>query len=328
MVQYYGDNELDDMKNGSEKTEKTENDQRGFERSELSLFTKFKYMFVRGSLLLIVKLAGLDGLYRFGELFGSIEFGLQYRKRFRLYRRVEEVLQGPVPLSKKWHIVRRQMCRVRCDKMIYTIMDRIDRKELLGRFEITNRQYMDEAVAQGQGTFFMFSHQGSHHLGGILLTLSGYPIIGLRDPNESPLRLYVQEQFERNFPEFKDLQITASDSFARTFFHAFKKNSIVAAAMDVWRDRGGRTAKVQIFGQEREFLSGMTYIALRSHSPVVVGFMLSLPHYHYRLIFHPWLSDPEKDQDTPDTVQRVMQQYAQTIENHVKEHPCHISKTH
>jgi len=102
----------------------------------------------------------------------------------------------------------------------------------------------------------------------------------------------------------------------------------VAAAMDVWRDRGGRTAKVQIFGQEREFLSGMTYIALRSHSPVVVGFMLSLPHYHYRLIFHPWLSDPEKDQDTPDTVQRVMQQYAQTIENHVKEHPCHISKTH
>lgn len=315
------------MENGGEKT--TENGQRGFERSELSWFTKFKYMFVRGSLLLIVKLAGLDGLYRFGQVFGTIEFILQYRKRFRLYKRVEEVLQGPVPIPRNRTIVRQQMCRVRCDKMIYTIMDRIDRKELLDRLEVQNREFMDKSVAQGQGTFLMFSHQGSHHLGGILLTLSGYPIIGLRDPNESPLRLYVQEQFERNFPEFKDLQITASDSFARTFFHAFRDNSIVAAAMDVWRDRGNvRTVKVRIFGQEREFLSGMTHIALRSHAPVLIGFLLSLPRYHYRIIFHPWLSDPEKDQDTPDTVQRVMQEYAQIIENHVKEYPSHISKTH
>jgi len=298
-------------------------------KSEVGWFSRAKYMFVRFWLVLLVKVGGLDGMYRFGQIFGTIEFILQYRKRWRAYRRLEEVSGGPLPTARKRMVIRRQMCRVRCDKMIYTIMDRIDRNELLNRVQVVHREYMDQAVAHGKGTFMMFSHQGSHHLGGILLILLGYPTIGLRDPNESDLRLYIQEQFEKNFPEFKFLQITPSDSFARTFFQAFKDNAIIAAAMDIWRDRGNvRTVKVQVFGQEREFLSGMTHIALRSHSPILVGFLLSFPGYHYRVIFHPWISDPDQDGDTPPTVQRVMQEYANIIENHVKTYPCHISKLH
>ncbi|MFA5863740.1 MAG: hypothetical protein WC975_03540 [Phycisphaerae bacterium] len=312
-----------------EKTEKIDEiEQPEVKKLEISLFTRVKYMFVRGSLMLVVKLTGLNGLYRFGQFFGYCEFLLRYKKRFRTYQRMEVVFGTPLPLSRKRMIVRRWMCRVRCDKMIYTIMDMIDRKVLLDRVEISGKQYMDRSIANGQGTFLMFSHFGSHHLGGILLTLLGFPIIGLRDPNESPLRLYVQERFAKNFPEFSDLQITPSDSFARTFFHAFKKNFIVAAAMDVWRDRDhGRTVEVTIFGERREFLSGMTHIALRSHAAILTGIILSLPGYRYRLILYPWFNDPNKDQDTPEIVQRVMQQYAQMIEEQAKKYPCHISKT-
>jgi len=300
---------------------------RGFRRSKLPFYIRAKFMFVRVWLLLIVKVAGLKGLYWFGQVFGTCEFWLQGRKRRRLYPRFEELLGERLSNSRKRMIVRRQMCRIRCDKMIYTIMDRIDRKALIDRFEIVGKEYLDRSLARGKGSFFMFSHQGSHHLGGILCILSGYPLIGLRDPNESPLRIYVQEQFEKNFPEFASLQITPSDSFARTFFHAFKNNAIVAAAMDVWRNRGnGRMVKVTVFGQEREFMSGMTHIALRSGATILVGFLLSLPNYHYRLVFHPWLNDPDKDRDTPETVHRVMQDYARLIESHVREYPCHQSK--
>jgi lauroyl/myristoyl acyltransferase len=306
----------------------TQEDSYLVQHPSLSWFVRIKYMFIRGWLLMIVKLAGLNGLYAFGQFFGFIEFILQYKKRKRIRIRLSEIFGKPISASRARAVARQQMIRIRCDKMIYTIMDRIDRKDLMDRFEMDGREYLDQAVQRGKGTFFMFSHQGSHHLGGILLTLSGYPIIGLRDPNESSLRMYIQEQYEKRFPEFADLHITSSESFARSYFRAFKKNLIVAAAMDIWRDRGNvRTVKVNFFGQEREFASGMTHIALRSKAVILVGFLLSLPNYHYRMIFHPWLTEPDSAMETPETVQKVMEDYAHLIEEHVRKYPEHISKT-
>ncbi len=295
---------------------------------KLSLYIKLKYIFVRSGLVLLTKAIGLDGLYQFGRFFGFCEYLLQYKKRARIYRRLEQIYARALDPSEARKIACRYFMRIRCDKMMYTIIDKIDRKELLKRFEIEGKEYIDKSIERGKGTFLMFSHQGSHHLAGILLILSGYRILGLRDPNESPLRIYVQQQFEKNFPEFRDLQITPNDSFARTFFKAFKENQIVAAAMDVWRERENtRTVTVKVFGQERQFLSGMTYIALRSRSALLVGFVLSLPNFHYRVIFHPWLNNPDEDTDTPETVKTVMQKYANLIEQHVKKYPDHISKT-
>jgi KDO2-lipid IV(A) lauroyltransferase len=285
-------------------------------------------MTIRGAILGLRKLLGLDGLYRFGQIFGYCEYLLQYNRHRRIYRRLDQIYDPPLSKAEKRNIVREFCVRVRCDKMIYTIIDRIGRQEILNRLEIAGKEHLDRAVARGKGTFFMFSHQGSHHLGGILLTLAGYRLIALRDPNESPLRIYIQQQFEKTFPEFRDLRITPTNSFVRPFFDAFRSNEIVAAAMDVRRDRGNvRTVPVKLFGNEEQFLSGMTHIALRCQSVIVVGFVLSFPGYRYQIAFYPWLTDPEQAVDDDDTVRDIMQKYANIIEDHVREYPSHISKT-
>lgn len=303
-----------------------ENNANGCKR--LSWAVRTKYALIRGALLGMIKALGFGGLDRFGRLFGWFEYVLQYKRRARIYRRLDHIYDQPPPKASKRRIARRFFYRVRCDKMMYTVIDRIDRDELLSRFEIEGRDHLDQAIARGKGTFLMFSHQGSHHLGGILLTLSGYRMIGLRDPKESPLRIYVQEQFESHFPEFRDLQITPSDAFAKTFFNAFQSNALVAAAMDVSRDRGNvRTVQVSVFGGEQRFLSGMTHIALRCQAAILVGFFLSLPGYRYRIIFSPWLVDPDHSRDDPGTVQTTMQQYAEMIEEHMRTYPDQISKT-
>jgi lauroyl/myristoyl acyltransferase len=307
--------------NNKEKLEITETE-------SLSLYVRIKYMIVRMFLLMIVKPAGLDGLYRFGQFFGYCEYLIQYKKKRRIRRRMKHIFGRPLSKKEVNRIVRRYIIRIRCDKMIYTIMDKIDRKDLVSRVEILNREYLENAISRKKGTFFMFSHQGSHHLGGIFLILSGFQVMGLRDPKESKLRRFIQNEFEKTFPEFKDLEITPNDSFARNFFHAFKDNRIVAAAMDTWRTRENvRTVEVKIFGHKREIMSGMTHIALRSHASILVGFIISLPCYRYQIILHPLLNDPDKDTDAPETVQRVMQDYVKIIEEHVQKYPCHISKT-
>jgi len=306
----------------------TKDDDSNTARSQLPLIVRAKYMVVRAGLGGIVKLAGLDGLYLFGQAFAYCEYLLKFNRRRRIYRRLDQIYGRPLPKREKRKIARKFFARIRCDKMLYTVMDRIDKQKILERVEVEGIEELDRAVANGSGTFLMFSHQGSHHLGGILLTLSGYPVIGLRDPKEGLLRIYIQQRFEKHFPEFGDLQITPSNTFAKPFFRAFRSNRIVAAAMDVWRDRGNvRTVTVNVFGGRQEFLSGMTHIALRCKAVVLVGFLLSLPRYRYRMIFHPWLSGPETGGDDQETVQQIMQKYATIIEAHVRKYPCHISKT-
>ncbi len=302
-----------------------ENDKK---KTSLPWQVRVKYMFIRFWLGVIVKVFGVDGLNRFGQFFGFCEWILQYKRRGKAYLRLKQIYGRRLPFWEERRIALKYFCRTRCDKMIYTIIDRIDEKKLLDRFHIEGKEYFDSAISRGKGTFFMFSHQGSHHLGGIFMALSGYRILGLRDPNASPLRRYIQMRFEKTFPEVSGLTIVSNKSFARTFFGAFKENRIVAASMDVWRSRGNvRTVKVRVFGQEKEFMSGMTHIALKSHAVILVGLVISEPGMRYCIKFHPWLTDPDKDEDTPETVQRVMQEYAKIIEEHLTNNPEQVSKT-
>jgi len=295
----------------------------------LSWFARAKYVVVRGFLYGIVKLFGLRGLYRFGQFFGTCEFLINYKRRKRISRRMDQIYNPPIDRRQKRRIARKQITRIRCDKMLYTIVDKLDRQVLLQRIRKQGWEHFDAALERGKGMFLLFSHHGSHHLAGILLTLMGYKITGVRDPHEGVLRQYFQEKFDKSFPEFSKLNIAFSGDFAKPFFKALRSNGIVAAALDVWRDRGRnvRTIEVKVFGQRREFVSGMAQIALRCKAAIVVGFMLSEKDYYYRMIVHPWVIDPDTAEDTAETLQTVMQRYAELIEQHVRKYPWNISKT-
>lgn len=299
------------------------------DRSQLSLWVRLKYSVIRSALQAIAKLFGLNGLYVFGQCFAFCEYFLQYKRRARISRRLDQIYDEPLPKRKKHRIMRQFFTRVRCDKMIYTIIDLIDRDELLSRFEIVGKEYLDAGNKRGKGTLFLFSHQGSHHVGGIFMALAGYPLVGIRDPKESVLRRYVQDKFERCFPEFKDFQVTSNDISPRTFFRQFAANHLVASAMDATRNRGQnvRTVTVNAFGGKMEVISGMTHIALRCKAAILVGFFISLPKYRYQMVYSPWLCDPDTAVDNDETVQNVMQQYADLIQNHVRTRPDQISKT-
>lgn len=300
----------------------------GSKEVTLSWIDRIKYGFVRFFLLALLKGLGLRGMYAFGWFFGWCESWLQYNRRRGFYRKMDRIFQPKLTMREKRRHVRDFCCRVRCDKMIYEVMDQIPKETILGNIESQGLEHIDAALKRGKGCFLMFSHQGSHHLGGILMTLQGYPLVGLRDPNESPLRIYMQQLFEKSFPEFRGLTIISTDAPVRPYFRAFRDNKLVAAAMDISRHRGDttRTVDVQVFGETRPFMAGMTTIALHSRAVVLVGFIVSLPWFRYRIVVHPWLIDPEMASDDEATVGKVMQDYAHLIEQHTRQYPSQISR--
>lgn len=290
---------------------------------------RFKYVLVRTFLWGWARGFSLKGLYLFGQFFGTCEYLINHKRR-RKFRQRLEVIYGDKLTSRRARVAtRRHFMRIRCDKLFYLIFDRLPREKILNRVRFFGKDVLDEALGRGHGAYVTLSHYGSHHVAGLLMSLLGYRVAGVRDRNEGPLRRYVQEKYAETFPEFRAIRVFFADSFPRDLYRCFEEGYILGSAPDVEHDRGAhlRTVPVKIFEQQRDFLSGPVRIALRCGAPILQGFVISRRNFYFRLIIKGPLVDPAASRDDPETLAAALQRYADNIEEHVREYPCHISKT-
>lgn len=291
-------------------------------------FDQLKFAFVRSLLVGLMRLLGLRGLYLFGCAFGTCEWLINYRLRRRVFGRLKGMLGSERSDRELAQATYRFFKRVRCDKILYLIFDRIDKQKILERIQFDGKQHVDAALQRGKGVYVMLSHHGAHHVAALLMALQGYKTAGVRDRKESALRKYVQWRYAQTFPEFRRVRMFYADGFPRDLYRCFQDNFLMGTALDVDRDRGRhlKTAKVSMFGQEQNFLTGTAQIALRCGAPILEGFVISCEGFRFRLDIRAPLADPREVSDTPECLHQIMQRYAENIESHVRRYPCHISK--
>jgi lauroyl/myristoyl acyltransferase len=293
-------------------------------------YDRAKFALVRGFLAAWAAAFSLKGLYLFGLWFGTVEYLINFKRRARYRRELRDVFPDGLSRLRERRIVHGYFVRTRCDKLFYLIFDRLPREKILHRIRFHGRHYLDEGLARNCGVYVMLSHHGSHHVAGLLMALLGYKCAGIRDRNEGTLRIYVQEKYARTFPEIAAIRVLYADSFPRDIYRCFQENRVLGSALDVGRVRGLalKTCPVQIFGQTREYLIGTLQIALRCRATILQAFVVSRPNFYFRLIVKPTLygPDPGADPETPERITELMQQYADGIAAHVREHPDHISR--
>lgn len=298
--------------------------------AKLGILSRAKFMIVRGFLWAWARCFSLKGLYLFGQFFGTCEWLVNYKRRRRFRERFEQTFGESVkdlPHSVN-RICWQHVTRTRCDKLFYLIFDKLPREKILRRIKFHNRQILDEALERHKGAYICMSHNGSHHVCVLLMALMGYRVAGVRDRNEGAMRRYVQEKYEETFPEFRAIRMFFADTYPRDLYRCFRDGFILGSALDVGRDRGThlRTARVSIFSQAREFLTGPLQIALRCRAPILQGFVVSRKNFYFHLLVKEPLVDPDTARDEPAVVQQAMQHYADNIAAHLMQYPDHISK--
>lgn len=294
----------------------------------IPLGTRVRIGFVRGFLVLYAKCFGLSGLYRMGRFFGVLEYLCDYRRRGRVHRKLISLFGDDMSPARRRAVTRRYFCRVRCDKMFYTIMDRIPRGKLLNRIKIRNGHYVDEGLSRGKGVYVALCHYGSHHVAGLMMALRGYKLAGVRDPKESHVRRYIQERYRETFPEVAAMKLVYASSFPRVIYRHMQSNAIVASLLDVDRNRGEntKTHTVTFFGQERQWLTGPVQMAIRCGATIIQGFVVSRKNFYYQLFAIPPLYEPVAGTtvDEEKIIPEVLQKYATAVEQFVREHPDHV----
>lgn len=297
---------------------------------QVGWYERAKFSLVRWFLAAWVYVFSLKGLYLLGRWFGFFEYLINFKRRARYRRELEQAFPEGLSKARRQKIIRDYFRRTRCDKLFYLIFDRLPREKIMRRIRFHGRQHLDAALERGHGVYVMLSHHGSHHVAALLMALLGYRCAGVRDRNEGKIRLYVQEKYAKTFPEYAAVRVLYADSFPRDIYRCFHENRVVGSALDVNRVRGValKTCPVEIFGQQRDFLIGTAQVALRCKATICQAFVVSRPNFYYRLVVKEPLhapADGSRD-NRPELIQEIMQRYADGIAAHVREHPDHISR--
>jgi len=297
------------------------------EPEKLSPLSRAKYMLVRGFLWGWARCFSLKGLYLLGRVFGTCEWIVNHNRRRRFRERLSEALGDAVGrMSCSMDLAcYRYFVRTRCDKLFYLIFDKLPREKILRRIRMPDRDMIDRLLGQNKGLYVCMSHTGSHHVVIQLMALMGYRVAGVRDRNEGAMRRYVQEKYRESFPELRAVRLFFADAFPRDLYRCFKDGFILGSALDVSRQRGEHLRYVTVisFGREREFLTGTMQIAMRCKAPIIQGFIVSRKNFYFELIA---LNNLVCSDDNENTLQRVLQQYADNIGRHLLEHPDHFSR--
>lgn len=300
--------------------------------AELGLLSRLKYDLVRGFLWGWARCFSLRGLYLLGAAFAVCEWAINYKRRSRFRKHLKTGFgRGTKVIDRA---TARSAClqhfiRTRCDKLFYLIFDKLPKEEILARVRFPREADLAAEVTRGKGMYVCLSHIGSHHVLALIMALKGYRVAGVRDPNEGAMRRYIQRKYDETFPEFRAIRMLYSNMYPRDVYRCFQEGYILGSTLDIGRERGAhlRMVSVEMFGKPREFLSGPVQIALRCRAPIYQGFVVSRPNFYFDLVLKGPLIESETATDTPETLQTIIQRYADNIAEHLAQYPDHISRT-
>src|SRR5262245_43229728 len=97
------------------------------------LFARVKLDVVRAFLSSWVRCFSMKGLYWLGQFFGTCEYVCDYNRRRRVRAKLQQIFPDGLTKRQRRLFTWRYFCRIRCDKMLYLILDRVPRDKLLNR---------------------------------------------------------------------------------------------------------------------------------------------------------------------------------------------------
>ncbi len=294
----------------------------------VSAWERFSFASLRVVLYAMARCLTLPGLYRFGRFFGTLEWMVDFRRRRRVVQTLRGLMGDTMTDRQIRAAGRRQFMRVRCDKIIYLIFDLLPPEKTIHRWELKNRELLDAALANGKGVYLSLSHHGTQQITGLMLSLMGYKVAGVRDGREGASRRYIQSLYERCYPELAKVRLIYSGAFPRQIYRCFQDNYVLGSAPDVHRERDPHLKYVEVtfFGQPRNFLVGPMQIALRCGAPILQVFLTAERDFRYCAEILGPLTDRPDEPETPETLQKIIQRYADNIEQFLRRHPEEISR--
>ncbi len=158
---------------------------------------------------------------------------------------------------------------------------RVGLRELRELLEVVGTENVDRILDGGKGALGVTAHIGNWELGGMVLSILGYPVnaIALSHQNTRVNRLFVNQR------ALAGIVVIPVGQAALRSLRALKKNELVLLLGD--RDVTERGIEVSFFGAPAHIPRGPAALALRSGADIFFGYFVRQSTHRYKAVFRP-----------------------------------------
>ena len=274
---------------------------------------EWQYHFLK-ALSRLVCLLPYACVVRLGRALGFLYWYIAPKQRRRGIRQMKERLG----LSQDEAVA---VMRRLCGNLGQTFLEimftpKLDAQRIAQLVEIENRQYLEEAVARGNGVVFLTAHIGNWEWLGAALSMTGFPMTSVikRQPNDQHTRL-LNEYRERVGIEIFARGTAELVGAAK----AMKKGKILGFLAD--QDAGVDGIFLDFFGKPASTPLGPAVFARKFKAPVMPVFIVHKPDYSgHRVLIYPPL-EYENTGDEKDNLRQLTLKMTQLLEEVIREHP-------
>ncbi|WP_018702916.1 lysophospholipid acyltransferase family protein [Anaeromusa acidaminophila] len=274
---------------------------------------EWQYHFLK-ALSRLVCLLPYACVVRLGRALGFLYWYIAPKQRRRGIRQMKERLG----LSQDEAVA---VMRRLCGNLGQTFLEimftpKLDAQRIIQLVEIENRQYLEEAVARGNGVVFLTAHIGNWEWLGAALSMTGFPMTSVikRQPNDQHTRL-LNEYRERVGIEIFARGTAELVGAAK----AMKKGKILGFLAD--QDAGVDGIFLEFFGKPASTPLGPAVFARKFKAPVMPVFIVHKPDYSgHRVLIYPPL-EYENSGDEKENLRQLTLKMTQLLEEVIREHP-------
>jgi KDO2-lipid IV(A) lauroyltransferase len=192
--------------------------------------------------------------------------------------------------------------------------EKLDKKYIAKHIRLIGLHYYDECLAEGKGAIVVTAHLGNWELGGVVISMLGYPFLTVALPHSSK---DVNALFNGQ-REGKGVKVLPLGKAAKGCLRGLKRNELVALVGD--RDFGGNGMTVDFFGKPTVFPMGPAVFSLKTKTKIIPGFMLRNKDDSFSLIISKPLDftpsgDEEKD------LKDIITSYKVIFEDYIRRYP-------
>jgi len=196
----------------------------------------------------------------------------------------------------------------------FLFFPKIDADNIDEIVKIENRHYIDEAFSYKRGVIALSAHIGNWEIGGIALSLKGYPInaIVLSHDNPRVNQFFIRQRKQKN------MNIIPVGSAFRKALRVLRKGEAIAVLGD--RDIFRKGVKLDFFDEETIVPKGPAMMAVETGAAILPVFAIRQQDETYKLIFEkPFFAKIGKNRN--ESIQKTALQIAGIIEKYIDLYP-------
>lgn len=275
----------------------------------------FKYFLYQVGLFFLNRLS-INSSYKFATFLSDMQHRCSVKDRRAVTRNFKRIFPEKEDCSDEVRDVFRNFGRYLVE--FFKTDEMVDDAFLKTHVRFDGVEHLNAVLKEGKGGIVVTAHIGNWELGGVLISMMGYPMTVVALPHkERP----VNDLFNKR-RESKGVIVIPTNTAVRRCIEHLKNNRLVALVAD--RDFGDSGFEMDFLGESTLIPKGPAMFSWKTGSPIVPVFCLRDGNGKFVLkalkpIYPPKRSGGEQVND--EILKGIMRQYIPILEDHIRAHP-------